>query len=165
MPTEDPDSTKTAETTSRTAWHPMLVSVFERFLPNGWRIIPELLLNRLPQRVDIVVIRLEGTATSPVRKLHSIFDYLGKHTLIEFKGPTDDLGAFDALTLLGYGCQYMAMNKVVEPNDMRLMVVADRISRPFVQQIERMAGTLVAKGNGLWQGHVAGLSLHGVELR
>lgn len=149
----------------RTAWHPMLVTVFEQLVPAGWKVIPELLLNRLPQRVDIVIIRLEGTPTTTVRKLHSIFDYLRKHTLIEFKGPTDDLEAIDALTLLGYACQYMAMNKVFEPDDVRLMVVADRIPPSFVKQIERLGGTFAPTNNGLWQGTLAGLSLHGIELR
>ena len=37
---------------SLTAWHPMLVALLEAFLPSGWQLIPELLLSRLPQRVD-----------------------------------------------------------------------------------------------------------------
>ena len=83
-----------------TAWHPMLVAALEAYLPSGWQLIPELLLSRLPQRVDIVILELLGTTPGVARKLLSIFNFLRPHTLIEFKGPTDDLAAEDALVLL-----------------------------------------------------------------
>jgi hypothetical protein len=50
--------------------------------------IAEFLLARQSQRVDIVVIRKVDVVQDPVKKLHSIFDYLRAHTLIEHKGPT-----------------------------------------------------------------------------
>src|SRR5208282_5243507 len=51
------------ETESFTAWHPMLVALLEFYLPGGWKLLPELLLSRLPQRVDIVVLRLVDAIT------------------------------------------------------------------------------------------------------
>lgn len=117
---------------SVTAWHPMLVALLDIYLPSGWQLIPELLLSRLPQRVDIVVIELVGTTKGAVRKLHSIFDYLRPHTLIEHKGPTDDLAAEDALVLLGYAAQYMRLKKLKDPADLCLMVVSDRITPGFL---------------------------------
>jgi len=89
-----------------------LVALLEMYLPLGWLLIPELLLARLPQRIDIVILEMVGSAPGPVRKLHSIFDYLRPHTLIEHKGPTDDLAGEDALVLLGYGAQYMRLKKI-----------------------------------------------------
>jgi hypothetical protein len=86
------------ETESFTAWHPMLVALLEYYLPGGWKLLPEVLLSRLPQRVDIVVLRLVDAVAGPARKLHSVFDHLRPHTLIEHKGPTDDLEPGDALT-------------------------------------------------------------------
>ncbi|HZH03589.1 MAG TPA: hypothetical protein VEY30_07370 [Myxococcaceae bacterium] len=71
---------------SLTAWQPMLVLVLESFLPSGWQLLPELLLSRLPQRVDIVILELVGTAPGVAHKLLSIFDFLRPHTLIEHKG-------------------------------------------------------------------------------
>jgi hypothetical protein len=44
------------------------------------------------------------------------------------------------------------------------MVIADRISKSFVKQVERMGGSFVRGRNGLWRGRLAGLPLHGVEL-
>jgi hypothetical protein len=150
---------------SITAWHPMLVALLEFFLPGGWQLLPEFLLNRLPLRADIVILRLVGEQASPPRKLHSILDHLRPHTLIEHKGPTDDLEAEDALALLGYAAQYMRLVKVRDPVDLCLMVVCDRIPKTFVEQIERHDGMFAAAGGGLWRGRVARFALHGVETR
>lgn len=62
----------------------MLVALLERFLPRGYKLYPEFLLHRLPQRVDILVVRLEQSEPGPVEKIHSILDYLAAHTLIEY---------------------------------------------------------------------------------
>jgi hypothetical protein len=154
-----------AETESFTAWHPMLIALLEFYLPSGWKLLPELLLSRLPQRVDIVVLRRTDMSAAAPRKLHSVFDYLRPHTLIEHKGPTDDLEPGDALTLLGYACQYMRLTKISDPEQLCLMVLCDRIPPGFVEQVKRMDGTLSPTGGGLWQGRVAGLAIHGVEIR
>jgi hypothetical protein len=146
-----------------TAWHPMLVALLEIFLPAGWQLIPELLLSRLPQRVDILILELVGAVPGEAHRLHSIFDHLRPHTLIEHKGPTDDLAAEDALVLLGYGAQYMRLKKVKSPAEVCLMVVADRITPGFVEQIARHDGRFAQVGQGLWKGEAAGFALHGVE--
>jgi hypothetical protein len=148
---------------SLTAWQPMLVLVLEQFLPSGWQLIPELLLSRLPQRVDIVILELVGTAPGVAHKLHSVFDFLRPHTLIEHKGPTDDLAAEDALVLLAYGAQYMRLKKLKDPADLCLMVIADRIPPSFVDQVARLQGSFTQVGKGLWRGELAGAVLHGVE--
>jgi hypothetical protein len=146
-----------------TAWHPLLVALLETYLPEGWKLIPEFLLNRLPQRVDIVVLRLVHEAAAAVGKLHSIFDSLRPHTLIEHKGPTDELEAGDALTLLGYAAQYMRLCNLSDPGELCLMVICDRIPAGFVDQVERQRGRFAAIGGGLWRGEIAGFLLHGVE--
>lgn len=150
---------------SVTAWHPMLVALLEFYLPSGWRLTPELLLNRMPLRVDIVVLRLVNEPSGNARKLHSIFGHLRHHTLIEHKGPTDDLEPEDLLTLLAYGALYMRHNKLLDPDELCLMVVADRIPSGFVRQVERHRGTFAPLGGGLWRGELNGFSLHGVETR
>jgi hypothetical protein len=141
----------------------MLVAALETYLPSGWQLIPELLLGRLPQRVDIVILELVGTAPGVARKLLSIFNYLRRHTLIEFKGPTDDLGPEDALVLLAYGAQYMRLKKLKDPAELCLMVIAAGITPSFVEQIERLQGTFTQIDKGLWRGDLAGAVLHGVE--
>lgn len=149
----------------RTAWHPMLVFMMEQFAPADREILSEFSLNRLPQRVDIVVIEQKDVPAEPRRKLRSIFDHLRKHTLIEYKGVTDDLEAIDVYVLLAYAFQYMTLGNISDPNEMCLMFVAERIPAAFVERIERFQGFFVPIGNGLWQGQLAGLPLHGVELK
>jgi hypothetical protein len=149
----------------QTAWHPLVVFTIERFAPADRKVFCEFYLNRLPQRVDIVVVEQQDVPAKPARKLRSIFDHLRKHTLIEYKGVTDDLEPSDVFILLGYACQYMTMHDLSELDEMCLMFIADRIPKPFVERIERMQGAFAPVGNGLWRGHVAGLPLHGVELR
>jgi len=158
----DPES---PETESFTAWHPMLVALLEFYLPEGWQLLAEHLLSRLPQRVDIVVLRLVDATAGPARKLHSVFDHLRPHTLIEHKGPTDDLEPGDALTLLGYAGQYMRLARVGDPGEVCLMVICDHIPNGFVRQVERMDGTFQPVGAGLWRGKMAGLLLRGIETR
>jgi len=162
---------ETASLEITTAWHPMLVALLEIYLPGGWRLTPELMLNRMPLRVDIVLLRLVGEAAGPVRKLHSIFDHLRPHTLIEHKGPTDDLEPEDLLALLSYATQYMRLAKILDPAELCLMVICDRIPSNFVKQVERHKGrlrplrSLRSSGEGLWRGQIAGFRLHGVETR
>jgi hypothetical protein len=163
----EPDGPKSLdpETESFTAWHPMLLALLEHYQPGGWKILAELLLSRLPQRVDIVVLRQEEVVAGTPRKLHSVFDHLRPHTLIEHKGPTDDLEPGDVLTLLGYAGQYMRLFRISDPEKLCLMVLADRIPKTFVDQVKRMEGTLAEVGDGLWRGKMAGMMLHGVETR
>jgi hypothetical protein len=145
-----------------TAWHPMLVALLEHYLPSGWQLLPEFQLSRQPLRVDIVILRRTAEPAGTPRKLHSILDHLRPHTLIEHKGPTDDLEPEDALVLLGYAAQYMRLAKVKDPSELCLMFVADRIPDGLVEQIERHGGTFAALGGGLWHGALAGFALHGV---
>jgi hypothetical protein len=146
-----------------TAWHPLLVALLETYLPDGWKLLPEFLLNRLPQRVDIVVVRLIHEVAGTSGKLHSILDHLRPHTLIEHKGPTDDLEPGDALTLLAYAAQYMRLSNLSDPAELCLMVICDRIPAGFVEQVERQRGRFAPVGGGLWRGEIAGFLLHGVE--
>jgi hypothetical protein len=145
-----------------TAWHPMLVALLEAYLPPGYTLTPELVLTRLPQRIDIVIIQKTGEPAGKARKIHAILDYLAVHTLIEHKGPTDKLTGEDALVLTGYAAQYMRLRKVDEPADVMLMVVADRMSSAFVKRIEKMGGSFGKLDAGLWRGKILGCTLHGV---
>lgn len=162
---DEPENPAPAERAPRTGWHPMLVALLERYLPEGFKLYPEYLLSRLPQRADIVVVKQEGVRRTPAQKIHSILDHLRAHTLIEHKGPTDDPSGEDCLTLLGYGYQYMRIAKVTDPAEVCLMVVADRIPASFLAQLALCRAELTEHENGLWIGHAGGFVLHGVETR
>jgi hypothetical protein len=159
----EPESPEPIESAPRTQWHPMLVALLERYLPKGFKLYPEYSLSRLPQRADIVVVRLEGSEAGRAEKIHSILDHLRAHTLIEHKGPTDDLAGEDCLVLLGYGYQYLRLAKITDPSEVCLMVVADRIPARFLAQLQLCGGELHEHEHGLWRGHAGRFVLHGVE--
>jgi hypothetical protein len=146
-----------------TAWHPMLVALLARFLPRGFKLLSEFQLSRQPQRVDILVVRLLDAHPGVVEKLHSILDYLRAHTLIEYKGPTDDVDGSDLLTLLGYAYQYMRLCKVKDPAELCLMVVCDRLTPSFLSQVALCRAELAEVEPGIWRGGFGGFALHGVE--
>jgi hypothetical protein len=159
----DPESNEPLESPPRTAWHPMLVALLERFLPRGFQLLPEFQLTRLAQRIDILVVRLLDADPGVAEKIRSILDYLRAHTLIEYKGPTDDLDGGDLLTLLGYGYQYMRLCKVKNPADLCLMVVCDRLTPSFLSQVALCQAELAEVTPGIWRGAFGGFVLHGVE--
>ncbi len=159
------DEKNNADTLPATPWHPLFALAIKRFAPKDREASSEVSLSRLPLRIDIVVVQRQDAQPAMVHKFRSVFEHLGKHTLIEYKGVTDDLEPADVFTLLAYAGLYMREHQVYEPNDMCLIVVADRIPKTFVEQIKRMGGALDATGNGLFKGHLGGLPLHGVELR
>jgi hypothetical protein len=159
------DENNAPEVLPATPWHPLFALAIERFAPKDRETSSEVPLSRLPLRVDILVVQRDNVAPALAHKFRSIFDHARKHTLIEFKGVTDDLEPVDVFTLSSYAGLYMREKRVFEPNEMCLMVVADRIPKSFVEQIERMGGSFVAAENGLFSGHLGGLPLHGVELR
>lgn len=130
----------------------MLVALLEAYLQSGYELCPEFLLTRLPQRIDVVIIEKTSELAGKPRWIHSILDYLGAHTLIEHKGPTDKLMAEDALVLAAYAAQYMRLRKIANPATVMLMVVADRMSAAFVKRIERLEGSLAKFDAGLWRG-------------
>lgn len=78
-----------------------------------------------------VVVKRENVAPAITHKFRSIFDHLGKHTLIEYKGVTDDLEPADVFTLSSYAGLYMHERQVYEPNEMCLTraVIRARIGR------------------------------------
>jgi hypothetical protein len=159
------DEKNNSDTLPATPWHPLFALAINRFAPADRETSSEVSLSRLPQRVDIVVVQRENVAPAAVHKFHSVFDHARKHTLIEYKGVTDDLEPADVFTLLSYAGLYMREHGVFDPKEMCLMVVADRIPTTFVEQVKRMGGEFVLAGNGLYKGRLSGLPLHGVELR
>ena len=159
------DEKKNKRQDTRTAWHPLLVLLIEQLAPANRKVVPEYHLNRLPQRVDIVVLAQSDVPATRATKLRSIFDEARKWTLLEFKGVTDDLEPEDVFVLLGYACQYMVLHEISNLDEMCLMVVADRVTNSFVARVERMGGRLEYQGQGIWRGELAGLPLCAIELR
>jgi hypothetical protein len=85
-----PDQTERAGKT-RTWWHPLLARLLDHELASAYTVQDEVLVGKLPLRVDILLIRREAgklTETSR-RELSALLPLLNRFTLIEFKGPTE----------------------------------------------------------------------------
>jgi hypothetical protein len=144
-----------------TAWHPLIVVAIEHTLPPGWyRSLSEFQLSREPLRVDIVVVRRtrEGTPPAP-RLLASVLADLAEHTLVSFKGPTDELERDDALMLLAYALQYLVVAEVESP----VSVVAPRLTPRFVKALESLGCVLTSKVAGIHEGRLGVFPLRVVE--
>ncbi len=128
----------------RTAWHPLLILLLEHLLPPElWRVEAEYPLTREPRRIDAVVVRrVADTRGWHPEYLHSVLDELREHNIVHFKGATDELERVDALQLLSYAYQYMALAGVEEPSALPQRVVAPTLTQRFVAQLTSLGGVL-----------------------
>src|SRR5271170_595655 len=169
---EGTDETGTAEDGEKaklarvyTAWHPLVVVAIEHTLPPGWyQCLSEFQLSREPLRIDIVVVRRmrEGTPPPP-RLLASVLADLADHTLVHFKGPTDELERDDAVMLLAYALQYLVVAEVESPALVALRVVAPRLTPRFVKALGSLDCTLTSTVPGIHEGRLGVFPLRVVE--
>ena len=162
-----PPRTETADDPPhlRTAWHPLLVMLLELLLPRDhWKVLAEHPLTREPRRIDVVIVRqLDASAWRP-RHLRSVLDDLRAHNLVHFKGATDELEVVDALQLLSYAYQYMALNGLHHTDALSLREVAPTLTPRFRAQLRVLGGALSETAvKGVHTGHVQGISLRVVE--
>jgi hypothetical protein len=149
----------------RTAWHPLLILLLERLLPRDlWDVLAEYPLTREPRRIDAVIVRRAAEAQWQPSHLRSVLDDLHDHNLLHFKGATDDLERTDALQVLSYAYQYMALRDLRSPAVMSLRVVAPTLTPRFRAQLTALGGALVASEvRGVHVGHLQGFALRVVE--
>ena len=87
----------------RTWWHPLLARLLDYELATAYAVGDEVLVGRLPLRVDILLIRRQAGQLPETsrRDLSVLLPLLNRFTLIEFKGPTDTLEPGDLAHLAG----------------------------------------------------------------
>jgi hypothetical protein len=149
----------------RTAWHPLLILLLERLLPRDlWDVLSEYTLTREPRRIDAVIVRRAAEAHWQPSHLRSVLDDLHDHNLLHFKGATDELERIDALQVLSYAYQYMALQDLRSPAVMSLRVVAPTLTPRFRTQLTALGGALVeSEVRGVHVGHLQGFALRVVE--
>ena len=148
-----------------TAWHPVLVALLERVLPGGWyQCLSEFQLTREPLRIDVVVVRRSRSGTPPApRLLASVVGDLADHTLVHFKGPTDELERDDARMLLAYALQYLVVAEIEDPAPVALRVVAPRVTPRFVEALRALACELTTTAAGTHEGRLGIFPLRVIE--
>jgi hypothetical protein len=93
-----------------------------------------------------------------------VLDDLHEHNLLHFKGATDELERTDALQVLSYAYQYMALHDLRTPAVMSLRVVAPTLTPRFRAQLTALGGALVeTEVRGVHVGHLQGFALRVVE--
>jgi hypothetical protein len=118
----------------RTGWHPLLVRVLNYELSSAYQVVDELPVGKMPLRVDILLVRratgqLSDTAA---RDLSVLLPLLNRFTLVEFKGPTDQLETGDFAQLLGCSLLWHSQQQErIGAADISLIVVAPRITTAF----------------------------------
>jgi hypothetical protein len=148
-----------------TAWHPVLVVLLEHVLPGGfYQCLSEFQLSREPLRIDVVVVRRTRPGTPPApRLLVSVVGDLADHTLVHFKGPTDELERDDALMLLAYALQYLVVADVADPALVALRVVAPRLTPRFVEALRSLGCELTAIEAGMHEGRLGVFPVRVIE--
>lgn len=148
-----------------TAWHPVLVALLEQVLPGGfYQCISEFQLSREPLRVDVVIVRRTHPGTPPPpHLLASVVADLADHTLVHFKGPTDELERDDARMFLAYALQYLVVAEVEDSAALALRVVAPRLTPRFVAELSALGCELTCVAAGVHEGRLGTFALRAIE--
>jgi hypothetical protein len=130
-----------------------------------YQVIAEYQLTREPRRIDAVVIRRVAAALDwHPEYLRSVLADLREHTVVHFKGVTDELEASDALQVLSYTFQYMVHASLTDPARVGMRVVAPTLTPRFRAQMLALGGTLTAASmRGVHEGTLGPFALRVVE--
>ncbi|MFO0592929.1 MAG: hypothetical protein U0441_35635 [Polyangiaceae bacterium] len=143
----------------------MLVALLEQVLPGGfYQCISEFQLSREPLRIDVVIVRRTHPGTPPPpHLLASVVANLADHTLVHFKGPTDELGRGDALMLFAYALQYVLVADVDDARAVALRVVAPRLTPRFAAELKVLGCELHGVAAGVHEGRLGPFALRAIE--
>ena len=123
---------------TRTLWHPLLARLLDYALSSAYAVQTEVLVGKMPLRVDILLVRREKGELSEAkrREVSALLPLLNRFTLIEFKGPTDSLERGDFAQLVG--CAFLWHSQQAEPisdEDVSLVILAPTITRPLHDEL------------------------------
>jgi hypothetical protein len=126
---------------TRTWWHPLLTRLLAHELSSAYTVQGEVLVGKMPLRVDILLIRRESGELSEesLRDLDALVPLLNRYTLIEFKGPTDVIEAGDAAQL--FGCAFLwhsQQRESVAMEEVSLIVLAPSVNEPLRNELRRL---------------------------
>ena len=142
----------------RTWWHPLLARLLDHCLATGYRVLEEVLVGKLPLRLDILLIRREAGQLSAARRqdVDVLLPLLNRFTLIQFKGPTDALQRGDLAQLIG--CAFQWHSQQLEPiphGDISLVVLAPTVNDAVREESQLFGCRIEAHEAGIFR--VSGL--------
>ncbi len=156
LPSPDSDDPNSQPGKTRTWWHPLLVNLLRWQLGSHYRVDEEVAVGQKPLQIDVILILKEqGELPTHARDmLAGLVEHLGESTLIEFKSPSDTLRAGDLHTFLAYSLLYRAQNEpLLDRSKLHLVVIAPRLTKPFVDELGILGVTAEAEEAGVWRLH------------
>jgi hypothetical protein len=122
-------------------------------LATGYRVLEEVLVGKLPLRLDILLIRREAGQLSAARRqdVDILLPLLNRFTLLQFKGPTDALQRGDLAQLIG--CAFLWHSQQLEPiphGDISLVVLAPAVNEAAREELQRLGCRIDAHEPGIF---------------
>ena len=134
-------------------WHYMVAGVFEFLLrPRGYKVDSFVKVGTLPLEIDIVVVHQPQARSTDFERLDFIFQRLGPVTVIEYKGPDDDLVIGDFDRLLAYALLYRMKQKIARYADMTTMTISAKLGETYKQALRAEGIALVKEADGVYRG-------------
>ncbi len=138
---------------TRTWWHPLLARLLDHALATGYRVLEEVLVGKLPLRLDILLIRREAGQLPAARRqdVDILLPLLNRFTLMQFKGPTDALQRGDLAQLIG--CAFLWHSQQVERiphSDISLMVLAPTVNEAARDELQLLGCRLEKHEPGIF---------------
>ena len=139
-----------------TPWHYLVAAVFEFLLrPRGYQVESFIKVGQLPLEIDIVVIRKPRARTKDFERLDVIFERLGPVTVIEYKGPDDELQIDDFDRLLAYTLLYRRREGIRRYSHLTTMTISSGIGRNYRRALRAEGITLKHEARGVYHGQGA----------
>jgi hypothetical protein len=142
----------------RTWWHPLLARLLDHALATGYRVLEEVVVGKLPLRLDILLIRREAGQLLAARRrdVDLLLPLLNRFTLIQFKGPTDALQRGDLAQLVGCALLWHGQqDERISNRDISLLVLAPTVNEAARDELQLLGCQLEAPEPGICQ--VSGL--------
>ena len=134
-------------------WHYMVAGVFEFLLrPRGYKVDSFVKVGTLPLEIDIVVVHQPQARSTDFERLDYIFKRLGPVTVIEYKGPDDDLAIADFDRLLAYALLYRMKQKIARYADITTMTISAKLGETYKQALKAEGIELVQEADGVYRG-------------
>jgi hypothetical protein len=153
---DDPDHAEDEQRPgkTRTWWHPLLVRLLDFELAAAYKVQEEVLVGKLPLRVDIVLIRRESGQLPEAnrRDLSVLLPLFRRFTLLEFKAPTDALQPGDLAQLAG--CAFLWHSQQAEripQQELSLIVLAPTINRAFRDELHCLGWEIGEHQKGVYR--------------
>jgi hypothetical protein len=139
---------------ARTWWHPLLARLLEHELATAYSVWEEVLVGKLPLRVDILLVRRETGELSEAsrRDLNVLIPLLNRFTLIEFKGPTDALEPGDLAQLVGCAFLWHSQQGASIPQaEITLIVLAPSVNEAVRDELKSFGWQIGEHDSGVYQ--------------